>query len=72
MTIEELAAISQREYESIRNDMATRGELKAMEGAILRSLEGIGLQLSVYDSRWSNEFDRLHDVESRMTAFDPP
>jgi hypothetical protein len=28
MTIDELAAFSQREYESIRNEMATREELR--------------------------------------------
>jgi hypothetical protein len=61
MTIEELAVLSQREYESIRDEMATREELRAAEGTILRAIEGIGLQLAAYASRWSSEFDNLTD-----------
>ncbi len=76
MTIEELAIISQRDYESIRNEMATRSELKSLENAILRSIEGIRLQWSVYNSRWSAEFDRIgdriSDIEGRMDVFHPP
>jgi len=59
MTIDELAAFSQREYESIRNEMATREELRAAETSILHAIEGVGLQLSTFSSRWSDEFDRL-------------
>jgi len=62
MTIEELAASSQREYESTRNEMATRAELKVVEGNILRAIEGLGLQLGDYASRWNGEFDNLTDA----------
>jgi len=61
MTIEELAVVSQREFESIRNEMATREELKTIEQTILRAVEGLGFQLAGYASRWSDEFDRLSD-----------
>ena len=72
MTIEELAATSQREYESIRNDMATREELKVTENSILTAIEHLGTQLSIYASRWNGEFDRLadnvHNLEIRIRA----
>jgi hypothetical protein len=76
MRIEELAVIVQHEDESIRNEMATREELEAMGGTILRSVERVGQQLSMYDSRWSGEFDRLaarvHEIEGRMSGLHPP
>lgn len=66
MTIEELAAISRREYESIRNEMATREELKAAETNILRAIDGIGRQLAIYASRWNGEFENLSDSVRSM------
>lgn len=72
MTIEELIVISQREYETIRNEMATREELRATEGNILRAIEGIGLQLAGYESRWNGDLDNLTDtvqaIERRQSA----
>jgi hypothetical protein len=76
MTIDELATLSQREFESIRNDMATREELKAMEENIVRAIERIGDRLSIYASRWNSEFERLADnvqnLENRIRARDSP
>jgi predicted nuclease with TOPRIM domain len=76
MTIDELVALSQREFESIHNEMATREELKATEGNILRAIERLGDRLSAYASRWNNEFERLtdnvHNLESRTRARDAP
>ena len=76
MTIEELAAASQRELESIRNEMATREELKATEDNILRAIERLGDRISVYASRWNNEFERLTDtvrnLETRPRTRDSP
>jgi hypothetical protein len=76
MTIEELSISSQREFESIRNDMATREELKATEGNILRAIERMEDRLSVYASRWNGEFERLTDnvrtIESRQRPRDAP
>jgi len=76
MTIDELATQSQRELESIRNDMATREELKVMEGNILRAIERMDDRLSVYASRWNGEFERLTDnvrgLESRLRPRDAP
>lgn len=74
MTMEELAAISRREYEDIRNEMATQEELKATEGNILRAIEGIGQQLSLYASRWNGEFENLADsveaIEHRVSRLE--
>ena len=75
MTIEELAAFSQRELESIRDEMATRAEVRSMEGTILRAVEGVGQQLASYASRLSGEFerlsDRVHGLENRIIRDDP-
>ena len=74
--IEELASFSQREFESIRNEMATREELKAAEDNILRAIERLGVRLSVYASRWNDEFERLADnvrnIERGIRARDAP
>jgi hypothetical protein len=74
MTIDELAIVSQREFESIRNEMATREELKATEDNILRAIERLGDRVSVHASRWNTEFERLADnvqnIESRIKGRD--
>ena len=74
MTTDELAAVSQREFESIRNEMATREELRAAENNILRAIERLGDRVSVYASRWNNEFERMadniHNIESRLRSGD--
>jgi len=74
MTIDELAIRSQREYESIRNEMVTREELKATEATILHAIEGIGRQLAVYASRWNGEFENLSDnvrsIEQRVNRLE--
>jgi len=76
MTIEELSALSQREFETIRNEMATREELIAAEGNILRAIDRLDDRLAAYASRWNGEFERLVDnvrsVESRIRARDAP
>jgi len=76
MTIEELSVLSQHEFENIRNEMATREELKAAEDMILRAIERLGDRLSVYAARWNNDFERLADnvrnLESRIRARDGP
>jgi hypothetical protein len=70
MTIDELAAVSQREFESIRNEMATREELKTTEDNIIRAIERLEDRVSVYASRWNNDFERMadsiHNMESRI------
>jgi hypothetical protein len=74
MTIDELAAVSHREFESIRNEMATREELNSAEDNILRAIERLGDRVSVYASRWNNEFERMadnvHNIESRIRSRD--
>jgi hypothetical protein len=76
MTIDELVAVSQREFEIIRNEMATREELQATEENILRAIEHLGDRLSVYAARWNNDFehlaDKVHNLESRFRVRDSP
>jgi len=76
MTIEELAAVSQREYESIRNEMVTRAQLKFTENNILNAIEHLGTRLAIYASLWNDEFERLADnvrnLESRIRTRDSP
>ena len=57
MTIEELAAASQREFTAIRSDMSTKEDVVT----ILRAIEGIDLKMSSYASRWTEDFSKLHD-----------
>jgi hypothetical protein len=59
MTIDDLATISHSQFEGLRREMATREELKATETVLLRALEGLGVQIAGYASRWDIEFDRL-------------
>ena len=61
MTIDELAAASQREFESIRSEMATKEGIHQMETNILHAIEGIDLKMSAYASRWTEDFSKLHD-----------
>ena len=76
MTMDEVMTLSQREFESIRNEMVTREELKATEENILRAIERIGDRLSIYASRWNNEFeslaDKVQNLENRIRARDSP
>lgn len=76
MTIDELAVMTQREYESIRSEMATREELRAAENNILRAIEHLDGRLCVYTSRWNNEFERLadnvRDIENRLRTREAP
>lgn len=57
MTIDELAASTQREFSVIRSEMATKDDI----GAVLRAIEGIDMKVSAYASRWTEDFSKLHD-----------
>lgn len=76
MTVEEFSVWSQGEFENIRNEMATREDLKATEETILRAIERVSDRLTVYATRWNNDFERLSDsvrnLESRLRARDAP
>jgi hypothetical protein len=76
MTIEELSVFSQYEFEDIRNRMATREELNAIEHNILSAIDRIDNRLAVYASRWNGEFERLCDsiqsLESRLRPKSTP
>ncbi len=70
MTIDELAAASQREFAALREDLASKAALKESEKTILHAIEKIDLHLSSYASRWSDDFAHLHewvkDLDSRV------
>jgi hypothetical protein len=74
MTLEELAAASQHEFESLRSEMATKGELRGVEGTILRAIGTVDLHVASYASRWNDDFDGLDDrmrqIESRVTILE--
>ena len=61
MTIDELAASTQREFTAIRSEMATKEDLRNSEGHILRAIEGIDMKMSAYASSWTEDFSKLHD-----------
>ncbi len=70
MTIDELAAASQREFAALRGEMATKEDLRQSESRILHAIEGIDLKMSSYASRWTEDFSKLHDwvkeIDSRL------
>jgi hypothetical protein len=74
MDIDQLAALMQREFERLHDEMATREELKAVEGNVLRATEGRGTQLSQYAARWNSDFgrlaDRVHDLGKHITKLE--
>ncbi len=68
MTIDELAASTQREFTAVhsemkemRSEMATKRDLQDFKQEILRAVEGIDLKMSAYASRWTEDFSKLHD-----------
>lgn len=57
MTIDELAAASQREFAALRKEMATKEDV----ASIIHAIEGIDLKMSAYASRWTDDFSKLHE-----------
>lgn len=74
MTMEQLASQWQRDFESIRNEMASREELRATERTILRAIDGLGVQLAAHAARWNGEYerisDRVDDLGQRVTRIE--
>jgi hypothetical protein len=70
MDIDHLASLWQHDFDTIRAEMATRAELRAIEGNILRAIDNLGIQLSQHASRWNDDCERLSDrvqnVENRI------
>lgn len=61
MDLNELAALMQRSYESLRSEMVSRDELRATEATTLRANEGLGAQVSQYAAQLNGDFARLAD-----------
>lgn len=61
MTIDDLAAATQQEFQAIRSEMATKEELKETKTEILRAIEGVDMHLSAYASRSSEDIAKLQE-----------
>jgi hypothetical protein len=59
MTIDDLASAAQKEFETIRNEMATKKELKETTTEILRAIEALDVHLSAYASRTNEDVEAL-------------
>lgn len=74
MNNDQLAALLQREFESLRAEMVTRDELRASEASTLRAIEGLGVQSSDFGVRWSGDFrqlsDQVQDLQNRVVICD--
>ncbi len=72
MTIEELAAVSQHEFETIRRRMATKDDLQALQAAIIQAIENLDVKLETYASGWNEDFERLdkrvEQIDHRVRA----
>jgi len=60
LTLEALAAMTQRQFADFEKKVASKDELRESTASILRAIEGIELKVSAYASRWTEDFDRLH------------
>lgn len=63
MTIDDLAAMSQREFALIRETMATKEEMRALKVEILDAINSLGLHITSWQSDWDGRFK---DLEHRM------
>lgn len=74
MDIDQLAALLQREYETLRGEMATRDELHGVESNVLRAIEGVSTQVRQIASQWTRDFerltDRVHDLGGHVTKLE--
>ena len=61
MTIDDMAAAMQQEFQAIRSEMATKEELKETRTEILRAIEGIDVHLSAYASRSNEDIAKLQE-----------
>lgn len=61
MDLNELAALMQRNHESLRSEMVSRDEMRATEASILQVIEGLGVQMAHYAAQWSSDYERLSD-----------
>jgi hypothetical protein len=76
MTLDELAAASQHEFESIRREMATKEDLRAVGASILRAIENVDRHLKSYASRRDDELgaldDHMQQIENRVAILEKP
>jgi hypothetical protein len=70
MAIEMLAETVLREFESIRNEMATQEDISAVQSTIRQSFETVGRQISGLTVKWDDEHsriaDRIRDLEAQL------
>ena len=73
MTIDTLALAIQKDFDDIRAEMATKGELKSMEDKILKAIDGLrqivernDTRLSAYMARTDEDIKDLRDTTKKF------
>jgi hypothetical protein len=73
MTIDTLALAIQKDFDDIRAEMATKGELKSTEDKILKAIDGLrqivernDARLSAYTARTDEDIKDLRDTTKKF------
>jgi molecular chaperone GrpE (heat shock protein) len=61
MTIDDLASATQREFQEVRNEMATKFELNEFKNEILRAIDRVDTHLSAFASRANEDIVNLQE-----------
>ncbi len=59
--IEKLASATYLEFMAMREEMATKDELRAVDGRLSYAIGQVDAHLSAYATQWNREFEGLHD-----------
>lgn len=62
ITNEELAGMVQRGFSETKEDV------RQTEKRLVRSIEGLELKISAYGSRWSQDFEQIHNRVKELDA----
>lgn len=75
MKLEDLARMVERGFEATASKqdltaLASKQDLADLEKRIQHQIDGIDLKISAYASRWTEDFEKLHDwvkeIDSRV------
>lgn len=81
MTIDDLAAMTQRGFTDIKIHMTTKDELNKLRAEMRegfsflnQAIENLDVRISSYSTEWNHRFDELHDwveqIEDRLKALE--
>ena len=59
--IEKLALATHLEFIALREEMATKDELRALEGRLSYAIGQVDAHLSAYATQWNRDFEGLND-----------